>query len=188
MAKKDKPFNLDLGVTFAVTGASKVKKLLGNVNVAVRDLLHVGQDRLEKFMLERTQQRFAPPGANPSAQKDPQGRPWAPLSRKTKRKRNKNRTQKLVDTGQLYRSIMVVKKNMAPDVLASPTGGGFSIGVNPSSSYKSVKYAWTHQKGAYNWQGRRIPKRAFLGIGPEDVAAVREHIRRTVIKSGLQVR
>jgi len=179
--------SLDLGVQFAVTGASKVKKLLDNAGVAVNNILHRGQNRLEDFILKRTKARFGTPGSSPMAQKDPYGVAWPPLSPKTKRKRNKNRSQKLVDTGQLYKSIMVIKKNMSTAALTSPTGGGFSIGVNPTFSGNSVKYAWTHQKGAFNWQGRRIPKRRFLGIGPEDVKAVREEIRRTVIESGLDV-
>ena len=122
--------------------------------------------QLQALMVQRVRSRFSKRGK--LAQKDPDGRPWAPLAASTNRRRkvNKDASQKLVDRGTLRRSIAVVRERQGPSVVN--TGAGFRIGVvGPAARYAGVQ-----QRGGTNPKGATIPARPFLGVGREDAEAI----------------
>jgi phage gpG-like protein len=162
-----------------VRGTTKLKQKLQGYATAFGAIFAKGQ--LEKILLERTLGRFKTTG--PTAQKDPSGTPWAPLSKETKR--SYRRDQKLVDTGGLMNSIAIVRRKMSMSELQSPTGGGFSIGV---VGEEISKYARAHQFGAMAGKGYqvRIPQRRFLGIGAGDVELVDNRIAKILLRQGLR--
>jgi len=165
-----------------ITGVSKVKQVFSRITTGVQSVL--AKKRLEDLLLKRTLERFDPPGSRKYAQKAPPiGKPWAPLSPYTRRKKNVNRSQKLVDTGKLRSSIGIVKRNMEGSVLQSPTGGGFSIGIKPGS--KASKYARIHQFGGYAGVNRKvyIPARRYLGIDKTDIVSVQRLVNNIMKKS-----
>ena len=106
-----------------------------------------------EYLLEATEDRFA-------AQVDPEGRPWAPLSPRYKKR--KRRQQDLILVLDSY-----LKGTLAKRVSA----GRLEIGSNRI-------YAATHQLGD---EGRNIPARPFLGLAGEDkaeiLAIIEDHLR-----------
>lgn len=167
---------------FKVRNSSKVKRVLEKYDIAIASIF--SKNRLQKLLLKRTKDRFLPPGTNPRAQKDPKGKTWEKLSPNTKRKINRNRSQVLVETSALWKSIQVVKQRMQGSVLQSPTGGGFSIGIRPNDPANN--YARLHQFGGFVGKSR-IPVRRFLGISKEDTLAVDNGVKRLLKKHGIGV-
>lgn len=157
----------------------KVKGLLAQAATAAQ--LSLAQKRLEKLLLRRTRDRFASLGDNPRAQRDPTGKVWTELAASTLRD-HKNPNQILTKSGDLRLSVKVLGKRMAPGTLFSNTGGGFRIGVSPSSP--AAVYAGIHQRG----RPGHTPQRRFLGISKEDVESVQGFIDRNFVKSGIPVR
>ena len=95
-----------------------------------------------EYLLEATEDRFA-------EQVDPEGRPWAPLSPRYKKRKRKHQDLMLLLDGYL-------KGTLAKRVSASR----LEIGSNRV-------YAATHQLGD---ERRNIPARPFLGLAGADKA------------------
>lgn len=176
-----------LNFSFAVTGASKVKTILAGYLSGIQQIF--AKDRLENLIVKRTKARFGPPGSHKNAQRTPAGKPWVELSPRTKRKYNRNRRQKLVDSKSLVRAIGVVRQNMEGSALQSPTGGGFSVGILPSASQRVQRKARILNFGGFAGRGGqvRIPGRRYLGIGNEDIKAVDLMVKRAMRKFNIGV-
>lgn len=162
-----------------VRGATKVRRALGTLG-SIPELV-LARQRIERLIVRRTRERFAPEGANPRAQKSPQGVPWAPLSRLTPLLRSTNKggkDQALVDTGLLRSQIGLVRGRLE-QALRSPTGASAFVGV--TGSRKDV--GRLHQFGGTNDFGFPVPARPFLGIGNDDVKAVQGVINRIVARA-----
>ena len=167
-----------------VRGASKVRRALGELG-SVPELV-LAQQRIERLIVRRTRERFAPAGANRRAQASPQGVPWEPLSRLTPLLRSTNKggtDQALVDTGLLRSQIGVVRGRLE-DAIRTPTGASAFVGV--TGSRKDV--GRLHQFGGTNDLGFPVPARPFLGIGDDDVKAVQGVINRIVARAELRAR
>lgn len=166
----------------STSGASRIKALLIAAEGATA--LALSKDRLEKLLLRRIRERLLPRGTTPRSQKDNAGKDFAPNKPATiKRRTNKRTDQALYDTGELYRSITVVRSNLRASALATPSGAGFSIGIAPGS--EANKYARTVNFGGYTPKGgARIPARRFMGVGKADASAVDAMIQRTFRSAG----
>ena len=97
-----------------------------------------------EYMLRRTDERF-------SAEKDPEGNPWQPLSEETLKK--KKHTKILTESSNL-RSRIVYKADV----------DSVALGTN-------VIYGAIHQLGGKAGRGRKvtIPARPYLGVNDEDL-------------------
>lgn len=134
------------------------RRLLNELRDRMGDISTV-MDAVGQVIQSGTQQRFVD-------QKDPEGRPWAPLSPVTlaRRRGGGMGAQILRDTGRLMNSI------------------SYRTAGNTVTVFSNVIYAGTHQfgakKGAYRarppipWGD--VPQRRFLGASAEDNAAVIE--------------
>lgn len=159
-----------------VRNTSRVKSSLAGLSAATSVALSSG--RLERLLLRRTLERFQTLGANRRAQKSPEGDTWARPTKHTMRKRklSSDSNRALFDTGALMDSISVLRSELrSKAALASPTGAGFSIGVQAGSP--AEKYARLHQFGGRTKYGR-VPARRYLGISAEDVKAVEDMLLR----------
>jgi phage gpG-like protein len=174
----DDALNLELVVSAAPIPA--IKK-------AFRPYLEIPQELfggkvLQKYLVQRTRNRFKRKGAHPVAQTAPSGKPWKRLAPSTIA-RGRDTERKLFETGALSRSIVVIKDNLK-NALYTNTGGGFRIGVKSDS--KAGEYARIQNYGSRSegWSGRGyktwIPARRFLGIGQPDKDAVNLWIKRTM--------
>lgn len=168
----------DFSFSARILGLFGVNASLRAVQRGVQKAL--GGGRLEKFLLERTKARFRPrPGMDPNAQRSPDGYPWRKLAESTvrRRKRNRDALHKLYDTGTLARSISVLKGGKK----VRPGGTGeFQIGVSPASP--AIKYYLLHQQGGINSEGKKVPKRPFLGISKQDLKSLGDIIKTTIEK------
>lgn len=174
MALKQPPF-----LTSKIKGASKVKELLRRAEFATQ--MTLSRDGLKTLILGRHKRRFDEGGQggelNP-AQRDPDGNEWPDVSESTRRY-HPNTLRLLYDTGALRKAVHVVRSQMSPRQLQSPTGGGFRIGVRGNQKDK----AEAHQKGT-----DVMPARRFLGVGKQDVVAVDNWIKRNYATFGIRVR
>jgi len=161
-------------INIQIRGASRVRLLLSSLRNGIFESIAKG--RIERLILRRTKDRFAPLGANPRAQKDPVGRTWRRLATATRRRRNADRSAVLVETGALRNSIVVLQKGMGK-ALGVPSGASSRIGVSPSvlgqRSRPVQEYAAVHQAGT-----AQVPQRRFLGVSKEDARAVEGIIQR----------
>lgn len=137
----------------------------------------VAKKDLEEWTLKRIQQRFEPRGSNPNAQREPSGKLWPQLHPSTvpRRRRNRNKNQALVDTGELRRSITVTRSNFTTTALRSRQGATFTIGIRGSGRVK--RKAVLHNFGGTNDRGNRVPRRAFMGMSKKDRKDMRSYIR-----------
>lgn len=168
-------------VTVKVTGQAKVKALMARA-AGIPELVFA-QGRLESLLLRRTKARFAPIGTTAGAQKTPDGQLWKPLAPSTLASGGDNK-RKLNRSGQLLQSIAILRTNMRDSAIASPTGGGFRIGINPGSPANA--YARIQNNGGVSGRNlsSRIPARRYLGIGAGDVRAVSDLLYRVKRKQG----
>ena len=160
-----------------VLGLAKLRKRLRGASVAVIALLQGGQ--IENFILARTKARFAPKGSNPVAQKDPEGKPWPGSDTDTiKRRDNKRGNQALYNSGTLYKSIKISKRNTFAAALQSVTGGSVIVGVAKNSP--AYRYARLMQGGGKTPRGGVVPARPFIGLGREDVKIISNFVETTL--------
>jgi phage virion morphogenesis protein len=103
-------------------------------------------------------------------EKDPQDRPWKPLSAatlKSRRNRNKSSIKILIDTGRLVNSIN-----------SQASGNEARVGTN-------VGYAPFHNFGT-----RKMPQREFMGLTPRAldmiVQRLSDFVTRALRQSGLK--
>lgn len=170
-------------VQIRIRGASRVRLLLSSLRGGVFE--SIARGRIEKLLVRRWKDRFAPLGGNPRAQKDPVGKVWRRLAQGTRRKRNLDRSQLLVETGALRNSIVVLQQGMGK-ALGRATGAASRIGVNPTaigaSGRPTQEYAAVHQGGT-----ARTPQRSFLGVSRQDAKAVEGVIQRIMRRAELGV-
>jgi hypothetical protein len=145
------------------------------------------EQRIEKLLLRRTLDRFLPRGSNKRAQRGPDGKPWAALSKVTLARRKGNKkgaNQALVATSSLMKSIAIVRSNMRSQfAMTSPTGAGFTLGAELIGGARYPRYGRVMQYGGWTPQGKRIPARPFLGISDDDVRAVDQMMQRIMKRS-----
>lgn len=161
-----------------VSGASRVRLLTSSIRGGI--FASIAQGRIERLIVKRTKDRFAPLGANPRAQKDPVGKLWRRLAEGTRRRTNPDRSQLLVETASLRNAIVILQKGMGK-ALGRPTGGNSRVGVNPSAlngGKRVEEYAIVHQAGT-----ARIPQRRFLGVSRQDAKAVEAVIQRIMSRA-----
>lgn len=165
-------------IQVSVRGAQRVRLLTSSIRGGI--FASIAQGRIEKLIVKRTKDRFAPLGANPRAQKDPVGTTWRRLAATTRRRKNSDRTQVLVETATLRNSIVILQKGMGK-ALGRATGANSRVGVNPSAlqgGRRVEEYAIAHQAGT-----ARVPQRRFLGVSQEDAKAVEGVIQRIMSRS-----
>lgn len=159
-------------------GLRGLNQVLDRITDGIRNVL--GKKKLEKLVLATMKGRFAKPGTTPVAQKDPDNRPWVPITDYTARHRfrNRNRTQALVDTGALLGAITVTRDRLS-DALSAPVGIA-RIGIPPTSPQydKGLKMNEGYTKRARGGGLIRIPARPFIGIGKPSTTAVSRFIDR----------
>lgn len=168
----------DSFIQVSIRGASRVRLLTASLRGGV--FASIAQGRIEKLIVKRTKDRFAPLGANPRAQKDPVGKTWRRLAEATRRKKNPDRTQVLVETASLRNAIVILQTGMGK-ALGRATGAASRIGVNPSAlngTTRVEEYAILHQAGSV-----RLPQRRFLGVSQEDAKAVEAVIQRIMARA-----
>ncbi len=166
-------------INVTIRGVSKVRILLSSLSGGVAE--SIARGRIEKLMVRRWKDRFAPIGANPRAQIDPVSKVWARLGASSTRSTNKDRSQVLVETGALRNSIVVLQQGMGK-ALGRGTGASSRVGVSPTAigeRGKSVQeYAALHQAGA-----KSLPQRRFLGVSQADAKAVEGVIQRIMLRA-----
>lgn len=165
-------------IQVSITGASRVRLLTASLRGGV--FSSIAQGRIEKLIVKRTKDRFAPLGANPRAQKDPVGKTWRRLAEATRRRKNPDRSQVLTETASLRNAIVILQTGMGK-ALGRATGAASRVGVSPSalSGGKRVEeYAIVHQTGT-----ARFPQRRYLGVSKEDAKAVEAVIQRIMARA-----
>ena len=144
---------------------------------------------LTKTVLRMQQERFDKSG-NVRAQKDPDRKKWKGLTKNSRRKKNKDRSQLLTDTGKLRKAIFVARDELQTALVV---GTGYALvgvrhnqnrqvsaGSNTTKTGSAKKgtvyatkftdeYGYLHQHG---YPEGNLPKRAFLGIGAEDAKEI----------------
>lgn len=162
-----------------IRGASRVRLLTASLRGGV--FASIAQGRIERLIVKRTKDRFAPLGANPRAQKDPVGKTWQRLAETTRRTSNLDRSNVLTQTGALRNSIVILQKGMG-NALGRPTGANSRVGVSPTAlgerGIPVQNYAEAHQAGT-----ARVPQRRFLGVSKEDAKAVEAVIQRIMSRA-----
>lgn len=183
MAIKSKLFEFDT----KIAGADRVKVMMQTAIAATGAVL--GSKVISKKILKMHQDRFAPKGTNPRAQKDPDGNPWAPLKLETlKRAKNTNTSQALVDKGKLLKAIVIARDTLRN---ATRVGTGHAdIAVRRVQNRRKGKdgridvrytdeYAKVHQ---YGGGVSNAPARPFMGIGKPDALEIEEYMTTTLNK------
>lgn len=168
----------DSFIQVSVRGASRVRLLTASLRGGV--FSSIAQGRIERLIVKRTKDRFAPLGANPRAQKDPVGKTWKRLAEATNRRKNTDRSQVLVDTATLRNAIVILQTGMGK-ALGRATGAASRVGINPSAlsgGRRVEEYAIVHQAGS-----ARVPQRRFLGVSQEDAKAVEAVIQRIMARA-----
>lgn len=164
----------DSFVQIKIRGVSRVRQLLNSLENGIFESIAKG--RIEKLIVKRTKDRFAPLGQNPRAQKDPVGGTWKRLATATRRRTNTDRSQVLVETTALVNSITILQLGMGK-ALGRATGANSRIGVSPTAMGERGKpvadYAIVHQNGL-----GPMPERRFLGVSQDDAKAVEAVIQR----------
>jgi len=164
----------DSFIQIKVRGASRLRQLLNSLENGIFESIAKG--RIERLIVKRTKDRFAPLGTNPRAQKDPVGRTWKRLATATRRRTNTDRSQVLVETTALVNSITILQLGMGK-ALGRATGANSRIGVSPTAMGERGKpvaeYAIVHQTGL-----GPAPERRFLGVSTDDAKAVEAVIQR----------
>jgi phage virion morphogenesis protein len=128
----------------------KIKKLEEGLEKPMKDIL-------KNVLIPETKKNFA-------SNQSPEGEKWRELSKKTKRKKNKNRDQILRDEDNLYSSLM--KK----------TNGSIQE-ITPSGTKTTLSYGTRDRKAGIHQEGKgKIPQRKFLGL-TEDM---KQSIRNTI--------
>jgi phage virion morphogenesis protein len=139
----------------------EVLKVFGFIGSKTKDktpaMKSIGQ-----YMIRRTQERF-------SAEHDPEGNPWTPLSAMTysrsfkgKRFTRKGLSKKFT-TYILNRKILTKTHQLRHSITDEATNESVTIGTNKI-------YAAIHQFGGMAGRGKKtkIPARQYLGINNED--------------------
>jgi len=161
-------------IQISIRGVSRVRLLINSLQNGIFESIAKG--RIEKLIVRRTKDRFAPLGANPRAQKDPTSSVWKRLSPNTTRRRNTDRSQVLVESTALVNSIVVLQQGMGK-ALGRATGAASRVGVNPTALGRRgepvERYAIAHQAGTAT-----VPQRRFLGVSADDAKAVEGVIQR----------
>lgn len=155
-----------------VLGSQKVRAKLAAVRAEVPDLLN--RDRLASFLIRRMQDNFG-------KQADPNGTPWPKHSPKTRP------GPILKKSGSLRKSIARIDGNPR-GIFASATGAGFRIGITSITHFEVYKRGGgrtvdTAEYGPLHQQGKGIPKRRFIGLGPTDQKAIADLLRREMRKA-----
>ncbi len=151
-----------------VVGVQELRRKLDLIRRDVPKIL--SRERLGQFLLRRMRARFL-------EEKDPDGKPWKPLS-----PNSKEGAQLLVQTGNLFKSMDVMGADRGGYSLS--TGFGFRIGIKSrryterfsrggSRTVDTAVYGRAHQLG-----NGHVPQRRFIGIGASDVRSVSELLRR----------
>ena len=166
-------------INITVRGASQVRLRTSSIRGGV--FAAIAQGRIERLIVKRTKDRFAPLGGNPRAQKDPVGKTWQRLATDTKRRVSTDRSNVLTESGSLRNAIVILQKGMG-GALGRATGANSRVGVNPTAvgarSIPVQRYAEAHQAGT-----ARVPQRRFLGVSKEDAKAVEALIQRIMSRS-----
>lgn len=171
--------------TSKMTGADRVRQMINTAVQATGVVL--GSKEISKKILKMQQDRFGTTG--PRAQRDPEGIPWAKLSKNTKRRKNKNPNQKLVDTSKLRNSIVIARDNLK-SALRVGTGHA-EIAVRhvqnrqiSKSGKVNVRYTDDYgarlQEGFTSSWGGEAPPRPFLGVGKGDAREIEKYMTETL--------
>lgn len=154
---------------------------LGSVQAALRELAHRTDDltplmdEIGSALADSTRHRF-------EAQKDPEGKPWRPLSEMTILGRlggvSKAYTKKMNFTARAKRQIGNMKilqasRRLELSITHHVSRDAVEVGSN-------VIYAAIHQFGGEAGRGKkiRIPARPYLGIDAADESAIAGAINR----------
>ncbi len=171
MAAYDNLFNFKV----RMTGQQRLALMIGTSLDAVGAVL--AKNKISSMIVRQAQDRFKPPGANRNAQRSPvTGQFWAGLSESTKRKKNRNRSQRLVDKDKLRRAIYIARDKLK-DATSASTGSGI-VSVRRMVNKQiyadgTVKNYYTDEYGAYHQSGTgKMPAREFMGVTRKDAAEV----------------
>lgn len=142
----------------------RLQKIRNNFSTIVRDV------QLDQWLKRRTLARFDK-GVSPD------GSPWKKPEASTLRRRKYAGagTKPLVRTGALRKAIDIIAGSRE-GLFTINTGLGFRIGINdPDIS----DYGRAHNEGLYSPMiNKKLPQRRFIGIGPSDVRAAHDLLRR----------
>lgn len=172
-----------LTISGKAKGQEEVKRRTRNIAIAAEEIL--ARRRIEEFLLTKTRDRFEPAGANPFAQRTPQGRFWKPVSEGTIPKRlNKNRRQALFNRGTLRDSLAVVRGNLFEAIRQGKASSiiGVRRGARNKKGVLLSTVARTMQSGGDTPQGKPIPPRVFLGISKADTKQIEKMMEDAMAK------
>lgn len=159
-------------------GLPGLKVRFKGINAAITAAF--GKGKIEDFLLKRTRGRFLPKGRYPTAQKSPDGSPWAPLTQATLDRKKSggfpaNASRALYHTGSLAASIRILRKTGKPYSSGTTDSWQFSLGVGKESP--AYKYAAVHQKGS-----GRVPARPFIGVGRGEEKVIRIFVQQIIAR------
>jgi len=187
------------GIDILTVGKRRVEALLKKARGGIDAIFKPPKSdprSIPKQVLKMQQERFEKSGTNARAQKDPDRVGWNPgLNKSSRRTKNKDRSQLLVDTGKLQKAIHIARDSFR-SMLVSDTGyavigvrhvqnrqdaarsdrtsqGGSTRGSVYVTKYTD-EYGNLHQKGLGG-----MPKRTFLGIGTEDSREIEDSMKST---------
>ena len=162
--------------SIATKGISRVRNFFDRQARKVK--FAFAKKEIEELAVKRIKMRFEPLGANVNAQRDPSGKLWPRIHPSTvkRRKRNRNRNQALVDTGELLNAIQILRSDLSYSRLVSGKGGEITVGVRGPARVKAK--AILHDRGGRNPRGGIVPKREFLGFSKGDKKAIIDLIQK----------
>lgn len=167
---------LDFSSRFRGLGA--LNRTFGAIIEATRRIF--GRRRIEDIILQVHKDRFDPKGRNRFAQFDPDKRPWVPITPYTlsRRKKNKNARQALVDSGALRDAIVIVRDNLKSALTVGTGRASVGIPISSPQYEKGVRMNEGYFKRIRGGEVLRIPARPFIGVGPLELTAVGRFIDR----------
>lgn len=163
-------------------GLQGLKDTFGGMLTAVRNVF--GKKKIEDIVLGIHKQRFEPKGRNRFAQFDPDKRPWVDITDYTysRRRKNKIRTQALVDTGALRNAVQLTRDNLSNALTVGVGVARVGIPIGSPEYQKGLKMQNGYLKRIRGGEVLRIPPRPFIGVGKLETTAVGRFIDRVFAK------
>jgi len=160
----------DIPISAKVTGVVDLNSKIGALRAAVISI--TAGKQVQDLLISRIKKRFI-------TKIGPDGKRWkdnSPTTQRLRRRAGKRANYPLVSSGELRKSIKVIRGRIASGATGLVTNSRFGFRIGSALPYANVQ----HRGGFSNWPGRarRIPARPFLGIGPQDVTAVEGLMRK----------